>query len=99
MQCGSLALVSRKEGPTVWQFRWSEKDLHGSSCPAETSDCSVRTTGTARRGRTKRGTREGTETCPFGASLVSEKSGQLFWKEMTGTTRLELATSAVTRSE
>jgi integrase len=29
MQHGSLAMVSRKEGPTVWQFRWSEKDLHG----------------------------------------------------------------------
>jgi integrase len=29
MQHGSLALVSRKEGPDVWQFRWSEKDLHG----------------------------------------------------------------------
>ena len=29
MQCGSLALVSRKEGPAVWQFRWSEKDLDG----------------------------------------------------------------------
>src|ERR1019366_3633886 len=26
---GSLALVSRKEGPAVWQFRWSEKNLHG----------------------------------------------------------------------
>jgi integrase len=29
MQRGSLALMSRKEGPDVWQFRWSEKDLHG----------------------------------------------------------------------
>ena len=29
MQHGSLALVSRKEGPAVWQFRFSEKDLHG----------------------------------------------------------------------
>jgi hypothetical protein len=29
MQRGSLALVSRKRGPAVWQFRWSEKDLHG----------------------------------------------------------------------
>jgi integrase len=29
MQRGSLVLVSRKEGPAVWQFRWSEKDLHG----------------------------------------------------------------------
>ncbi len=29
MQHGSLALVSRKEGPAVWQFRWSEKDLQG----------------------------------------------------------------------
>ena len=29
MQRGSLALVSRKEGPAVWQFRWSEKDLNG----------------------------------------------------------------------
>jgi hypothetical protein len=26
---GSLALVSRKERPAAWQFRWSEKDLHG----------------------------------------------------------------------
>jgi integrase len=30
MQRGSLAIASRKEGPAVWQFRWSEKDLHGS---------------------------------------------------------------------
>jgi len=30
MQRGSLAIVSRKEGPGVWQFRWSEKDLNGS---------------------------------------------------------------------
>jgi len=29
MQRGSLAIISRKEGPAVWQFRWSEKDLHG----------------------------------------------------------------------
>ena len=29
MQRGSLAIVSRKEGPAVWQFRWSEKDLNG----------------------------------------------------------------------
>ena len=29
MQRGSLALVSRKEGPDVWQFRWCEKGLHG----------------------------------------------------------------------
>jgi integrase len=29
MQRGSLTRVSRKEGPAVWQFRWSEKDLHG----------------------------------------------------------------------
>jgi integrase len=29
MQRGSLAIVSRKEGPAVWQFRWSEKDVHG----------------------------------------------------------------------
>lgn len=29
MQRGSLAMVSRKEGPAVWQFRWSEKGLWG----------------------------------------------------------------------
>jgi hypothetical protein len=29
MQRGSLARVSRKERPAVWQFRWSETDLHG----------------------------------------------------------------------
>jgi integrase len=29
MQHESLALVSRKEGPAVWQFRWFEKNLHG----------------------------------------------------------------------
>jgi hypothetical protein len=29
MQRGSLTRVSRKEGPAVWQFRWSEKDLNG----------------------------------------------------------------------
>jgi integrase len=29
MQHGSLAIIGRKEGPAVWQFRWSEKDLHG----------------------------------------------------------------------
>lgn len=29
MQHGSLAMVSRKERPAVWQFRWSEKGLCG----------------------------------------------------------------------
>lgn len=29
MQRGSLAIVSRKEGPADWQFRWSEKDFQG----------------------------------------------------------------------
>ncbi len=29
MHYGSLARVSRKEGPALWQFRWSEKGLHG----------------------------------------------------------------------
>lgn len=29
MQRGSLAMIGRKEGPAVWQFRWSEKDVHG----------------------------------------------------------------------
>ena len=29
MQRGSLAMVSRKGGPAVWQFRWSEKGLCG----------------------------------------------------------------------
>lgn len=29
MQRGSPAMVRRKEGPAVWQFRWSEKDLQG----------------------------------------------------------------------
>src|SRR6266849_8977766 len=29
MQRGSLAILSRKEGPAVWQFRWSEKNLRG----------------------------------------------------------------------
>jgi integrase len=29
MQRGSLAIVSCKERPAVWQFRWSEKDLDG----------------------------------------------------------------------
>jgi integrase len=29
MQRGSLAMVSRQEGPDVWQFRWSEKGLDG----------------------------------------------------------------------
>jgi hypothetical protein len=29
MQRGSLAIFSRKEGPAVWQFHWSEKNLHG----------------------------------------------------------------------
>jgi hypothetical protein len=29
MQRGSLALVSRKEGSEVRQFRWSEKNMHG----------------------------------------------------------------------
>jgi len=38
MQRGSLTRVSRKQGRDVWQFRWSEKDLQWSSCPAEESD-------------------------------------------------------------
>lgn len=29
MQHGSLAIIGRKEGPAVWQFRWSERDLQG----------------------------------------------------------------------
>ena len=29
MQRGSLMRVSRKQGPDVWQFRWSEKDMNG----------------------------------------------------------------------
>ena len=29
MQRGSLAMVIRKEGPAVWQIRWSEKGLSG----------------------------------------------------------------------
>jgi integrase len=29
MQRGSRAIASREEGPAVWHFRWSEKDLHG----------------------------------------------------------------------
>jgi integrase len=29
MQRGSLAMVIRKEGPAVWQSRWSEKRLCG----------------------------------------------------------------------
>ena len=28
MQRGSLTRVSRKQGPDVWQFRWSERDLN-----------------------------------------------------------------------
>ncbi len=28
MQRGSLMRVSRKQGPDVWQFRWSERDLN-----------------------------------------------------------------------
>jgi hypothetical protein len=29
MQQGSVILTSRKYGPDVWQFRWSEKDRSG----------------------------------------------------------------------
>ena len=29
MQQGSVIKTSRSEGPDVWQFRWSEKDLNG----------------------------------------------------------------------
>ncbi len=29
MQQGSVIQTSRREGPNVWQFRWSEKDLNG----------------------------------------------------------------------
>lgn len=29
MQQGSVIQTSRKSGPDVWQFRWSEKDLNG----------------------------------------------------------------------
>jgi integrase len=36
MQRGSLARVSRKEGPAVWQFRWAEKDLHGARVQRKT---------------------------------------------------------------
>jgi hypothetical protein len=29
MQQGSIAISSRKQGPDVWQFRWSERGVHG----------------------------------------------------------------------
>jgi hypothetical protein len=29
MQRGSVIQTSRREGPNVWQFRWSERDLNG----------------------------------------------------------------------
>jgi integrase len=29
MQQGSVIQTSRRKGPNVWQFRWSEKDLNG----------------------------------------------------------------------
>jgi len=38
MQRGSLEMVSRKEGPAVWQFRWSEKDFAWNSSPTEAGD-------------------------------------------------------------
>jgi hypothetical protein len=59
--------------------------------------CSVRES-TRQRNDGQRDTKKGTKTCPFGSSMVSSKSVQIFWKEMAGTTRLELATSAVTES-
>jgi integrase len=43
MQRVSLAIVSRKEGPAVWQFRWSGKDLNGDRVQRK------RATGTAER--------------------------------------------------
>jgi hypothetical protein len=68
MQRGSLAMVSRKEAPSVWQFRWSEKDLHG-----------VRVLqGEGKSTETKRDTNKGTKTCPFGSSMVSGEFVQLF---------------------
>jgi hypothetical protein len=42
MQRGSLTRVSRKEGPAVWQFRWSEKDLHGFLYLSEESNWNCR---------------------------------------------------------
>jgi integrase len=29
MQQGSVIQPSRQDGPVVWQFRWSDKDLNG----------------------------------------------------------------------
>ena len=29
MQRGSISRNSRKQGPDVWQFRWSERGVHG----------------------------------------------------------------------
>jgi integrase len=29
MQRGSISRSSRKQGPDVWQFRWSERGVHG----------------------------------------------------------------------
>jgi integrase len=29
MQHGSIIQATRKQGPDVWQFRWSEKDRNG----------------------------------------------------------------------
>ncbi len=29
MQLGSISRSNRKQGPDVWQFRWSERGVHG----------------------------------------------------------------------
>ncbi len=81
MQRGSLAIVIRKEGPAVWQFRWSEKALDGARVQRKRV---IGTVELAARGPAKRDTKKGTKTCPFGSSMVCAKSEQSFWKEWRG---------------
>jgi hypothetical protein len=65
MQRGSLAILSRKEGPAVWQFRWSEKDLHGARVQRK------RVIGTVERYRDEAGARNAVAVLL--AELNSEK--------------------------
>ena len=65
MQRGRLAIVSRKQDPDVWQFRWSEKDSHRVRVQRK------RTIGTVERyqgeaaARTAKGTQKRHENVPF----------------------------------
>jgi hypothetical protein len=95
MQRGSLAMVSRKEPPSVWQLRWSEKNLHGVRVQRKRVIGSVERypdEAVARSAVTVLLAEINSDKVRMSSRSISEIRSTL----LAGTTRLELATSAVT---